>query len=202
MIRLWDIALIVPVNIPRRDGHGWYCVLVMTSNLRLVLLSAASLIVVCPCKSTSGQALTAVPPMGTLISDRGIVLNSAAHKVYAVDQAHGAVVVVDTRTGAAKTIATGTHPDAIAVNNTTNRVYVVNSGAGNVSVIDGAADQVTGTIKTDRRPYYIALNETTNKAYISNTFSKVMTVVDLATNTPGDWPIGSGDAVIVDAKKD
>jgi YVTN family beta-propeller protein len=152
--------------------------------------------------SAWAQALTSVAPMGTLISDRGIVLNSASHKFYAVDQAHGAVVVIDSRTGAAKSLATGAHPDAIAVNNATNRVYVVNSGEGNVSVVDGAADRVTGNLKTDRRPYYIAVNEATNKAYVSNTFSKVMTVLDLATGAPSDWPIGSGDAVAVDAKND
>jgi len=38
------------------------------------------------------QALNSVPPLGTLISDRGIVLNAAAHKIYAVDQAHGSVI--------------------------------------------------------------------------------------------------------------
>src|SRR5258708_9713591 len=100
----------------------------------------ASLLGACACGSACAQALTSVPPLGTLISDRGIVLNAAAHKIYAVDQAHGAVVVINNRTGVARRIATGTHPDAIAVNNATNRIYVVNSGAGNVSVIDSAVD--------------------------------------------------------------
>jgi YVTN family beta-propeller protein len=168
----------------------------LTASLLAVFVGA------CASGSACAQALTSVPPLGTLISDRGIVLNAAAHKIYVVDQAHGAVVVIDGRTGAARSIATGAHPDAIAVNNKTNRVYVVNSGAGNVSVIDGATDQVTGTFKTDRRPYYIAVNEATNKAYVSNTFSKVMTVLDLSTGAPSDWPIGSGDAVAVDSKND
>lgn len=174
----------------------------MTPFLRLLWTSTASLLGACVCGSACAEALTSVPPLGTLISDRGIVLNAAAHKIYAVDQAHGAVIVINSRTGAARSIATGTHPDAIAVNNATNRIYVVNSGAGNVSVIDGTADKVIGTIKTDRRPYYIAVNEVTNKAYVSNTFSKVMTVLDLSTGAPSDWPIGSGDAVAVDSKYD
>src|SRR6201990_1609063 len=132
----------------------------MTSFPRLLSWAlTASLLGTCACASACAQALTSVPPLGTLISDRGIVLNAAAHKIYAVDQAHGGVVVINSRTGAARNIATGTRPGAIAANNTTNRIYVVNSGTGNVSVIDGAADQVTGTIKTDRRPYYIAVNE-------------------------------------------
>jgi YVTN family beta-propeller protein len=130
------------------------------------------------------------------------VLNAATHKVYAVDQAHGAVIIINTLTGAARSIATGANPDAIAVNKATNRIYVVNSGAGYVSVLDGATDEVTGTLRTDRRPYYIAVNEATNKAYVSNTFSKVMTVLDLSTGTPSDWPVGSGDAVAVDPKND
>jgi YVTN family beta-propeller protein len=175
----------------------------MSRFLRLFFwASTASLLGACACGSACAQALTSVAPLGTLISDRGIVLNTATHKIYAVDQAHAAVVVIDTRTGAARSIATGLHPDAIAVNNATNRIYVVNSGAGNVSVIDGAADQVTGTIKTDRRPYYIAVNEATNKAYVSNTFSKVMTVLNLSTGAPSDWPIGSGDAIAIDSKND
>ncbi|MCU1248887.1 MAG: beta-propeller repeat protein [Edaphobacter sp.] len=173
----------------------------MISIFRLLFWAlTASLLGACASESARGQALTSVPPLGTLLSDRGIVLNAAAHKIYAVDQAHGAVVVINSRTGVARSIATGTRPDAVAVNNATNRVYVVNSGAGNVSVIDGADDQVTGTIRTDRRPYYIAVNEATNKAYVSNTFSNVMTVLDLSTGAPSDWPIGSGDAVAVDSK--
>jgi YVTN family beta-propeller protein len=175
----------------------------MTRFARLLFYaSIACLLGASACANDWGQALTSVPPLGTLISDRGIVLNTATHKIYVVDQAHGAVVIINTLTGAARSIATGAHPDAIAVNKATNRIYVVNSGAGYVSVLDGATDQVTGTIKTDRRPYYIAINEATNKAYVSNTFSKVMTVLDLATGTPSDWPIGSGDAVAVDPKKD
>src|SRR5260370_4966405 len=175
----------------------------MPSFLRLLFWAlTASLLAACECGSARAQAATSVPPLGTLISDRGILLNAATHKIYAVDQAHGAVVVINSRTGVARSIATGTHPDAIAVNNATNRIYVVNSGDGNVSVIDGAVDQVTGTIKTDRRPYYIAVNEATNKAYVSNTFSKVMSVLDLSTGAPSDWPIGFGDAVAVDSKND
>jgi len=174
----------------------------MTPVLRFFRASIASLFGGCAWVSACPQALTSVPPLGTLISDRGIVLNAAAHKIYAVDQAHGAVIVINSRTGAAKSIATGTRPDAIAVSNATNRIYVVNSGSGNVSVIDGAADQVIDTIKTDRRPYYIAVNEATNRAYVSNTFSKVMTVLDLSTGAPTDWPIGSGDAIAVDSKYD
>src|SRR6201993_730163 len=120
----------------------------MTSFPRLVFWAlTASLLGDCACGSACAQALTSVPPLGTLISDRGIVLNAASHKIYAVDQAHGAVIVINSRTGADTSIATGPRPDAIAVNNATNRIYVVNSGAGNVGGIDGAGDQVIGTIK-------------------------------------------------------
>lgn len=175
----------------------------MTPFLRLLCwISIASLLGAWVCVSACGQALTSVPPIGTLLSDRGIVLNPTAHKIYAVDQAHGAVIVINSRTGAARSIATGLHPDAIAVNKVTDRIYVVNSGSGNVSVIDGTVDQVIGTMKTDRRPYYIAVNEVTNKAYVSNTFSKVMTVLDLSTGVPSDWPVGSGDAIAIDSKYD
>ena len=168
----------------------------------LFCVSAVSLFGACTCPVGSAQALTSTAPMGILLSDRGIALNPITHKLYAVDQAHGAVIEVNTVTGGVKSIATGANPDAIAVNSTTDRVYVVNSGGGYVSVLDGATDEAIGTMKTDRRPYYIALNETTNKAYVSNTFSKVMTVLDLSAGTSTEWPVGSGDAVIVDSKGD
>src|SRR3978361_2015666 len=87
----------------------------------------ASLLGACASESACAQALTSVPPLGTLISDRGIVLNAAAHKIYAATQAPGTVVGINDRTGVARSIATGAHPDAVAVNNTTNRIYVVNS---------------------------------------------------------------------------
>jgi YVTN family beta-propeller protein len=139
---------------------------------------------------------------GTLLADHGIAFNKATGKVYAVDQEHGAVMVIDGRTGAAKSVKVGAHPDCIAVNTVTGRAYVANSGSGNVSVLDGATDEVVATVKTDRRPYYVGVNETTNKVYVSNTFSRVMTVIDGGTNTSTELPVGSGDALIVDGKSD
>ncbi|WP_342612307.1 YncE family protein [Terriglobus saanensis] len=139
---------------------------------------------------------------GTLLADHGIAFNRATGKVYAVDQEHGAVMVIDGRTGVAKRVTVGTHPVCVAVNAATGRVYVANGGNGNVSVLDGATDQVVATVKTDRRPYYVGVNEATNKAFVSNTFSSVMTIIDGATNTSRQLPVGSGDALIVDGKSD
>jgi len=139
---------------------------------------------------------------GTLLADHGIAFNQKTGKVYAVDQEHGAVMVIDGRSGVAKRVKVGTHPDCIAVNTVTGRAYIANSGSGNVSVLDGGTDQVIATVKTDRRPYYVGVNEATNKVFVSNTFSRVMTVIDGETNTSKELPVGSGDALIVDGKSD
>jgi YVTN family beta-propeller protein len=119
---------------------------------------------------------------GTEISPRGIALNPRTHKVYAVNTAAGTVSVSGGSDHSPSEIKVGVEPEAIAVNPITNRVYVANSGSGNVSVIDGATDQVVGTVNVGDLPYVIAVNPVTNKVYISRTFSSDMTVIDGSTN--------------------
>src|ERR1700733_1021666 len=78
-----------------------------------------------------GATDAAVPPAsGTEISPRGIALNSATHKVYAVNTTAG-TVTEQGGVGNPQEIKVGAEPEAIAVNPVTNRVYVANSGSGN-----------------------------------------------------------------------
>jgi uncharacterized protein len=137
------------------------------------------------------------PPSGTEISPRGIALNPRTHKVYAVNTAAG-TVTVSGNAGHSTEIKVGIEPEAIAVNPITNRAYVANSGSGNVSVIDGATDQVVGTVNVGDLPYVIAVNPVTNKVYISRTFSSDMTVIDGATNGASTLKAGvQADAIAV-----
>ncbi len=135
---------------------------------------------------------------GTEIGPRGIALNSATHKVYAVNTAAGTVTVLGNGGHFPAEINVGVEPEAIAVNSTTNRVYVANSGSGNVSVIDGATDHVIATVNVGDLPYVIAVNPVTNKVYISKTFSNTMTVIDGATNVASILKVGvQADAIAV-----
>jgi uncharacterized protein len=138
------------------------------------------------------------PPSGTEISPRGIALNPATHKVYAVNTAAGTVTVLSNPGHPPIEIKVGVEPEAIAVNPVTNRVYVANSGSGNVSVIDGATDQIVATVNVGDLPYVIAVNPVTNKLYISRTFSNSMTVINGATNVASTLKVGvQADAIAV-----
>jgi YVTN family beta-propeller protein len=146
-----------------------------------------------------GAADTAFPPAsGTEISPRGIALNSATHKVYAVNTAAGTVIVLGNAGHSPTEIKVGVQPEAIAVNPITNRVYVANSGSGNVSVIDGAIDRIVATVNVGDLPYVIAVNPATNRVYISRTFSNSMTVIDGTTNVASTLKVGvQADAIAV-----
>jgi YVTN family beta-propeller protein len=146
-----------------------------------------------------GASDAAFPPAsGTEISSRGIALNPATHKAYAVNTAAGTVTVQGNAGHDPAEIKVGAEPEAIAVNPVTNRVYVANSGSSNVSVIDGATDQVVATVDVGDLPYVIAVNPATNKVYISKTFSNTMTVIDGATNVASILKVGvQADAIAV-----
>ncbi|MFZ0816438.1 MAG: ThuA domain-containing protein [Candidatus Sulfotelmatobacter sp.] len=148
-----------------------------------------------------GATDAAIPPAsGTEISPRGIALNSATHKVYAVNTTAGTVTVLGNAGHSPTEIKVGAEPESIAVNPTTNRIYVANSGSSNVSVIDGAADRVVATVNVGDLPYVIATNPVTNKVYVSRTFSNSVTVIDGATNGASNLKAGiQADAIAVDS---
>jgi YVTN family beta-propeller protein len=137
-----------------------------------------------------------------LNATRAIAVNSRTGKVYAVDEARGTVSVFELRKKAAKSVAVGKDPVALAINEVTGRVYVANNGAGSVSVIDGASDSVLATVDVGHLPYVLAVNATTNKIFVSNTFSDVITLIDGPTNATSKIKAGSGDSIVIDAKRD
>jgi YVTN family beta-propeller protein len=139
------------------------------------------------------------PATGLEISPRGIVVNSATRRVYAVNSAGGSVTVIDEAAGSTKTVKVGTEPEAIAVNPITNRIYVGNSGSGTVSVIDGATDAVTATVPVGDLPYVVAVNPANDKVYVSKTFSNTTTVIDGKTNRTSILKAGvQADAIAID----
>ena len=131
------------------------------------------------------------PPSVELISPRGVVLNPATNKVYAVDPAHKAVAIIDVAAHTSRSVKVGDDPLAIAVNSTSDRVYVLNTTSGTVSVLDGKTDTVVATVNVGKWPYVLAANPAENKVYVSNIFSNVITIIDGATNTTKTKPTKS-----------
>ena len=53
---------------------------------------------------------------------------------------------------AARTIAAGQQPMAIAINESTHKAYIANHGSSSVTVIDGRTGTVVATIRTGSSP--------------------------------------------------
>jgi YVTN family beta-propeller protein len=139
------------------------------------------------------------PASGMRIGPRGVVVNPANHKVYAVNSASGTVTVIDDAAHSTTAVKVGAEPEAIAISPATNKVYVANAGSGTVTEIDGASNAVTATIPVGDLPYVVAVNPATNKVYVSKTFSNSMTVIDGATNRTNILKAGvQADAIAVD----
>jgi YVTN family beta-propeller protein len=124
---------------------------------------------------------------GLEISPRGIVVNSATRKVYAVNSAGGSVTVIDEAAGSTKTVKVGTEPEAITVNPITNRIYVGNSANDKVyvsktfsnttTVIDGKTNQ-TSILKAGVQADAIAIDDVTNRIYMTSYEGSKVTVID------------------------
>ncbi len=138
-------------------------------------------------------------PGGRLISSRGIAFNARNGKVYAVDQMHDAIWVIDSRRNSPLSVKVGSGPDAIAVNRITGKVYVANSSDGSVSEIDGTSNAVTSVFRAGSHPYMLAVNEATNKVYLSNTFSNAISEIDVPAKTSSLLEIGAADNIAIDS---
>ncbi|MEI9975734.1 MAG: YncE family protein [Ignavibacteriota bacterium] len=137
-------------------------------------------------------------PGSGLINPQGIAFNSANRKVYAVDQAHGKVTIIDTASPAVRSVQVGAAPVSIAVDSSSGRVYVANSGDGSVSMIDGASDKVLAAVAVGAHPYSIAANPRAGLVYVSHTFSDRTTVIDAATSGVTQLRTGSADLIALD----
>jgi YVTN family beta-propeller protein len=167
--------------------------------LGTLALSGALLLPSLP--SVAESAAGDTPPSVELISPRGVVLNPATNKVYAVDPAHKAVAIIDVAAHTSRSVKVGDDPLAIAVNSTSDRVYVLNTTSGTVSVLDGKTDTVVATVNVGKWPYVLAANPAENKVYVSNIFRNAITIIDGATNTTKTVNAGSADAMVIDAKR-
>jgi YVTN family beta-propeller protein len=132
----------------------------------------------------------------------GVAINSLTHKVYAVDEGAGTVLVTDERTGSKRSVKVGKGPIAIAIDQAANRIYVVNTSSNSISVIDGRGDTVIATVKGGSNPYVIAVNEKTHKVYVTYTYSNAVTVIDGATNSTHELKTGSADGIAIDSRSD
>jgi YVTN family beta-propeller protein len=139
---------------------------------------------------------TAPGPSSGLINPRGIVFNPVNRKVYAVDQAHASVSVIETATQTVRSVAVGREPVSIAV--ASGQVYVANAGDGTVSIIDGASDQVLATVPVGTHPYSIAASPRAGLVYVTHTFNNHTTVLDVATRGVTQLPTGSADLIAID----
>jgi YVTN family beta-propeller protein len=96
-----------------------------------------------------------------------LAVNPVTNKVYALDEANDALIVLDASTGATRTVAVGDRPVFIAVNPATNRIYVNNAGDSSLTVIDGATDtNLTPTPLTLGSLGPMAVNTATNMVYV------------------------------------
>jgi YVTN family beta-propeller protein len=148
--------------------------------------------------TTAAKQAESAEASGTLLSPRGVAVNSKTGNAYSVNSGSDTVTITDSAHHSIASVKVGKEPVAIAVNPETNRIYVANSGSGTVSVIDGASDAVTATVLVGELPYVLAVNPTTDKIYVSRTYNNDMTVIDGATNaTSKIKSIGQADAIAV-----
>jgi YVTN family beta-propeller protein len=76
-----------------------------------------------------------------------------------------------------KTVALGTHPQAIAIDEQSNQVYVANQSTGSVTVIDGKTDLPVSKVSTGTIPFAFALDPSTDLIYVANYSSNNVTVI-------------------------
>jgi YVTN family beta-propeller protein len=137
-------------------------------------------------------------PQTLLINRHALAVDTRTQRLYAVDEAHDRVLIVDCRSGHSVSVHVGHEPDALGVDARTGRVYVVNVGSATVSVIDEARNAVIATVSTGRAPYSIAIDEELDRIFVGNTYSNMLTVIDGATNTVKGLPLGAQDVLAVD----
>jgi YVTN family beta-propeller protein len=135
---------------------------------------------------------------GRLITSAAIAVNPRTHKVYAVDEAGGAVTITDENTGSITRIAVEKGPIAVAVLPAVNKVYVVNADSNSISILDGTRDTVTKTVRGGSHPYTIAANQKTQKVYVTYTYDHITTVIDGSTDVASAINTGSADTIAID----
>ncbi len=93
----------------------------------------------------------------SVVSNDGVVVNSAGTRVYVTSEFYNRVSVIDTSNNSVLSTISVDHPREIAINTAGTRVYVTNSMIGNVSVIDTSNNSVVSTIPVGDDPNGVAV---------------------------------------------
>jgi DNA-binding beta-propeller fold protein YncE len=171
--------LLTTIPIAGRPGH-----IAVNATTNMIYVPNETLNTLDVINGSSNQLVTSVPLEGTPFA---AAADAATNMVY-VTVPNSSVVVVSGATNALiATIATTAPPSWIAVNPTTDLIYFSTSSNGNgaVGIIDGAANQIVGTLPllTGCCSGSIAVNTTTNRIYVAdNSSSKQLAVIDGNTN--------------------
>ena len=132
--------------------------------------------------------------------------SSDLRRIYLTGSGSAKLWVIDEKTNAVTSVATGESPIAVAVDSAANHVYVVNYGSNSVSVMDNAnanaSAKVIATVPVGERPQAVAVDSRTHRVYVANTHDDTVSVIDgtlstvVATVQTGKAPY----AIAVDAE--
>ena len=143
---------------------------------------------------------------------QGLAWSADGSRVYATDNDHGVLRVLDVAHGAAgPAIKVGVGPGAVAITPDGRKAYVANSGqgpeehvsgaSGSISVIDLRAGRTVATLPAGQRPHGVAITPDGSRAYVVNYGSGSVTVVDtrqdkvIATIKVGEEPELTGNFI-------
>jgi YVTN family beta-propeller protein len=127
-------------------------------------------------------SLKATPQVNVPMNWNYIVVNSANHAVYVLN--NGNMAIVDPLSGTVSIITFASGPTAVAANPVTNQVYVVDLLKSSVLVIDGATNNVTATVpvRTATGAVFVAVNKAKNQYVVAGASDGL--VFDGVTNAP------------------
>jgi uncharacterized protein len=110
----------------------------------------------------------------------------ATKRIYLTGSGSSKLWMIDEKTNALTSVATGEIPCAVAVDPVAKRVYVANYGSDSVTVIDAASDaasqKVIATVQVGEHPQAVAVDSGTHRAYVANTGNSTVSVIDGTLN--------------------
>ena len=110
----------------------------------------------------------------------------ATKRIYLTGSGNSKLWMIDEKTNAVTSVATGQIPCAVAVDAVAKRVYVANYGSDSVTVIDAASDaaseKVIATVQVGNHPQAVAVDSGAHRAYVANTRDDSVSVIDGTLN--------------------
>lgn len=125
----------------------------------------------------------------------GVAFAPDGKTAYVVNEATGALAVVDVASGqvVGTPIPTGNDSINVALTPDGNWAYVTNEESNDVSVIDIRTRQNVATIPVGEAPWGVAITPDGKKAYVANYGEDTASVIDTQTNQVVGAPIAIGD---------